>query len=81
MSEMPRVGEPAPDIELQGVGGRTWSLAAQRGRPVVAPVDIVQAQALRVIDAGRRAWTGLGHGMAVFRCSQCGQQTLEQDRF
>jgi peroxiredoxin len=35
MAEMPRVGEPAPDIELQGIGGRTWSLAAQRGRTVV----------------------------------------------
>ena len=47
MSEMPRVGEPAPDfarrvaalltpaIRLQGIGGKEWSLAAQRGRPVV----------------------------------------------
>jgi peroxiredoxin len=35
MSEMPRVGEPAPEIRLQGIGGKEWSLAAQRGHPVV----------------------------------------------
>lgn len=32
MSEMPRVGEPAPDVRLQGIGGKEWSLADQRGR-------------------------------------------------
>ncbi len=35
MSEMPRVGEPAPEIRLQGIGGKEWSLAAQRGLHVV----------------------------------------------
>ena len=35
MSEMPKVGEPAPDIRLQGIGGKEWHLAAQRGRTVV----------------------------------------------
>ena len=35
MSEMPKVGEPAPDIRLQGIGGKEWNLAAQRGKPVV----------------------------------------------
>jgi peroxiredoxin len=35
MSEMPKVGEPAPEIRLQGIGGKEWSLAAQRGKPVV----------------------------------------------
>jgi peroxiredoxin len=35
MSETPRVGEPAPEIRLQGIGGKEWSLAAQRGRNVV----------------------------------------------
>jgi peroxiredoxin len=34
MSEMPRVGESAPEIRLQGVGGKEWSLAAQRGHHV-----------------------------------------------
>jgi peroxiredoxin len=35
MSDMPKVGEPAPEIRLQGIGGKEWSLAAQRGHPVV----------------------------------------------
>jgi hypothetical protein len=35
VSEMPKVGEPAPDIRLQGIGGKEWHLAAQRGRKVV----------------------------------------------
>jgi len=35
MSEMPKVGEPAPDIRLQGIGGKEWHLASQRGRVVV----------------------------------------------
>jgi hypothetical protein len=35
MSEMPKVGEPAPDIRLQGIGGKEWHLAEQRGRTVV----------------------------------------------
>jgi peroxiredoxin len=35
MSDMPKVGERAPDIQLQGIGGKEWSLAAQRGRHVV----------------------------------------------
>jgi peroxiredoxin len=29
---VPRVGEPAPDFTLQGIGGKEWSLAAERGR-------------------------------------------------
>jgi peroxiredoxin len=32
MDEMPRVGEPAPEFTLQGIGGKEWSLAAERGR-------------------------------------------------
>jgi peroxiredoxin len=32
MAEMPSVGDVAPEIRLQGIGGRTWSLADQRGR-------------------------------------------------
>ena len=35
MSEMPRVGEMAPEIRLQGIGGKEWSLAEQRGKTVV----------------------------------------------
>jgi peroxiredoxin len=35
MSEMPKVGEAAPDIRLQGIGGKEWSLGAQRGKLVV----------------------------------------------
>jgi len=35
MSEMPKVGEAAPDIRLQGIGGKEWSLAERRGKPVV----------------------------------------------
>jgi peroxiredoxin len=35
MSEMPKVGETAPDIRLQGIAGKEWSLAAQRGQTVV----------------------------------------------
>ena len=29
---MPRVGEPAPEFKLQGIGGKEWSLAEQKGR-------------------------------------------------
>jgi len=29
------VGDPAPDVELLDVDGRSWSLADHRGRPVV----------------------------------------------
>lgn len=32
MAEMPKVGDPAPDVRLQGIGGKEWSLAEQRGR-------------------------------------------------
>ena len=35
MSEMPKVGEVAPDIRLQGIGGKEWSLTAQQGKTVV----------------------------------------------
>ena len=35
MSEMPKVGEVAPDIRLQGIGGKEWSLAAHGGKRVV----------------------------------------------
>jgi peroxiredoxin len=35
MSEMPKVGGAAPEIWLQGIAGKEWSLAAQRGKPVV----------------------------------------------
>ena len=35
MSEMPKVGEPAPDIRLQGIGGKEWSLTEHRGKSVV----------------------------------------------
>ena len=31
----PRVGDPAPDFELPGTGGRTYSLKEYRGKPVV----------------------------------------------
>jgi peroxiredoxin len=30
MSE-PKVGDPAPDVKLQGIGGKEWSLAEQKG--------------------------------------------------
>jgi peroxiredoxin len=26
------VGDPAPDITLQGIGGKEWSLADQKGK-------------------------------------------------
>jgi peroxiredoxin len=29
---VPRVGDPAPDFTLQGIGGKEWSLGAERGR-------------------------------------------------
>jgi peroxiredoxin len=29
---IPRVGDPAPDFTLQGIGGREWSLAGERGQ-------------------------------------------------
>ena len=32
MSEMPRVGDVAPEFKLQGIGGKEWSLAEQRGK-------------------------------------------------
>ena len=35
MSEMPKVGDLAPEINLQGIGGKEWSLAGHRGKPVV----------------------------------------------
>jgi peroxiredoxin len=31
----PNVGDPAPEVTLQGIGGKEWSLADQRGRNVV----------------------------------------------
>lgn len=31
-TEPPRVGDRAPEIRLQGIGGRAWSLAEQRER-------------------------------------------------
>jgi peroxiredoxin Q/BCP len=31
----PRVGDPAPDFELPGTGGRAYSLKEHRGKPVV----------------------------------------------
>ena len=30
MAEL-KVGDPAPDIRLQGIGGKEWGLADQRG--------------------------------------------------
>jgi len=35
MSAAPRVGDPAPDFSLPGTSGTTYSLAEQRGKPVV----------------------------------------------
>jgi peroxiredoxin Q/BCP len=35
MAEMPKVGEPAPEITLQAAGGKEWSLAEQRGKKKV----------------------------------------------
>jgi peroxiredoxin len=29
---MPSVGDPAPEIKLQGIGGKEWSLADQKGK-------------------------------------------------
>ena len=29
---MPRVWEPAPEFKLQGIGGKEWSLADQKGQ-------------------------------------------------
>jgi len=34
-ARQPKVGEAAPEIRLQGIAGKEWSLAAQRGKPVV----------------------------------------------
>jgi len=31
MGTLPRVGDRAPEIRLQGIGGQAWSLAEQRG--------------------------------------------------
>lgn len=31
MSEL-KVGDPAPDVKLQGIGGKEWSLAEQKGK-------------------------------------------------
>jgi peroxiredoxin len=31
----PNVGDPAPEVKLQGIGGKEWSLAEQRGRSKV----------------------------------------------
>jgi peroxiredoxin len=30
--EMPKVGDAAPEVKLQGIGGKEWSLAAQKGK-------------------------------------------------
>jgi len=30
--EMPKVGEAAPEVKLQGIGGKEWSLAEQKGK-------------------------------------------------
>ncbi len=35
MSEMPKVGEPAPDIRLQGIGGKEWTWPPSGGVRVV----------------------------------------------
>jgi peroxiredoxin len=35
MADMPQVGDSAPDIRLQGIGGKEWSLGEQRGKAVV----------------------------------------------
>ena len=32
MADVPKVGDPAPDVKLQGVGGKEWSLAEQKGK-------------------------------------------------
>ena len=32
MAEMLKVGEPAPEFTLQGIGGKEWSLSDERGR-------------------------------------------------
>jgi len=29
---MPSVGNPAPEFKLQGIGGKEWSLADQKGK-------------------------------------------------
>jgi peroxiredoxin len=29
---MPSVGDPAPEFKLQGIGGKEWSLADQKGK-------------------------------------------------
>jgi len=37
MAEVPavKVGDPAPEVKLQGIGGKEWSLADQKGKKVV----------------------------------------------
>jgi peroxiredoxin len=35
MAEIPRVGEPAPEIKLQAAGGKEWSLGDQREKKKV----------------------------------------------
>jgi peroxiredoxin len=30
-----KVGDPAPDVKLQGIGGAEWSLAEQKGKKKV----------------------------------------------
>ncbi len=34
MAEL-KVGDPAPEVKLQGIGGGEWSLAAQEGKKTV----------------------------------------------
>jgi len=59
------VGDPAPDFTLPGTGGRDWSLAEFRGRPVVLvfyPGDgtPVCTEQLREYNAGLQQLDGLG---------------------
>ena len=35
MADVPKVGDPAPDVKLPGVGGKEWSLAEQKGKKSV----------------------------------------------
>ena len=65
----PEVGDPAPDFKLLGTGGSTYSLAEQRGSPVVlifypgddTPVCTVQLKAYnedlaQFTDLGATLW-------------------------